>query len=140
VSNQKGKAVGGSFLGGVLGAILGIIVGVTISRLVGDDDKPTGTGLLDSFIDFIWAIISAILRPVIFGGIGGVIGAVGGSVLGAALATSSRDQQKEAPPHRQAPQVTGSPALAEESSETELARLKERMAELEEQKRKETAE
>jgi hypothetical protein len=117
-------------LGGFLGALLGIIAGVTISFLVSDNHKPMG------LVDGCVSILAWILMPFIFGGIGGVIGAVGGAVLGTALAIPSRDREIEAPPRRQAAQDTSSPVLGEESTKTELARLKERIAELEEQKRK----
>ena len=129
MSNQQGQAVGGSCVGGVLGALVGIVGGIALSGLLSDDHKPTG------FVDGFFSFLGSLIRPFLFGGIGGVVGAVGGAALGAALATSSRAPQAKTPTHPETSGAVGSPAQATESTESELARLRERLAELEAQKR-----
>jgi hypothetical protein len=69
--------------------------------------------------------------------IGGVTGAVGGAALGAGVATSSRLEKKPGGQSHEEEESASGPSPLHESTETELARLKERIAELEEQKRRE---
>lgn len=130
MSGQQGRAIGGSCLGGVLGGILGIILGATIGSGAHSDlpkDSPIDPGLVDFCLGFFGMLIGA--------SIGGILGAIGGSVLGAGFATRLRNREMAAMPDRQLPQVMGPPPSAQESSRTELDRLKARIAELEEKKR-----
>jgi hypothetical protein len=132
MSDKQARAVGGSCLGGVLGGVLGVIVGGFLGPvLMGAGQQKTNTflDLQDTCVGFLGLLIGASL--------GGVIGAVGGSVFGAGVATRSRADESAAPPDTPIPGTPNSPQLAQESTETELARLKERMAELEARKRRE---
>jgi hypothetical protein len=132
MSDKQGRAVGGSCLGGVLGGVLGVIVGGFLGPvLMGAGQQKTNTifDLSGICVGFIGLLVGA--------GIGGIIGAIGGSVLGVGVATRSRPDENAALPDTPLPAAPNSLELPEESTETELARLKERMAELEERKRRE---
>lgn len=130
MSNQQGRAIGGSCLGGVLGCVFGILLGAAIGSRAHSDlpkDSPIDPGLVDSFLGFLGMIGGA--------SIGGILGTIGGSVLGAGLATRWRNTEAAAMPDRHSPQRMEPPPSAQESSQVELDRLKARIAELEEKKR-----
>ena len=130
--DKQARAVGGSCLGGALGGVLGVIVGGFLGPvLMGAGQQKTNTflDLQTPFVGLVGLLIGAAL--------GGVIGAVGGSVFGAAVATRSRADESAAPPDTPIPGTRNSAQVPQESTETELARLKERMAELEARKRRE---
>jgi hypothetical protein len=91
---------------------LGILIGAAIGSTQQSDfpkDGPIDPSLIDGCLGFFGMLLGA--------GIGGIVGAISGSVLGASVAT--RSQKAHAAPS------------AQESSQTELARLKARIAELE---------
>ena len=112
----------GICLGGFLGYVL-----TGVER----HDPGTILGAFDS--------CSAAISGFIGAAIGGLLCAVGGAAVGAGLATSSRVEQAPAPRFLVRQGVEQSAPVPNESTETELARLKDRIAELEEQKRKEGA-
>lgn len=130
MSNQQGRAIGGSCLGGVLGCVFGILLGAAIGSRAHSDlpkNSPIDPGLVDSFLGFLGMIGGA--------SVGGILGAIGGSVLGAGLATRWRNTEAAAMPDRYLPRAMEPPPSAQESSQAELDRLKARIAELEEKKR-----
>jgi hypothetical protein len=132
MSDKQARAVGGSCLGGVLGGVLGVIVGGFLGPVLmraGQQKTNTFLDLQGTCLGFVGLLIGASL--------GGVIGAVGGSVFGAGVATRLRADESAAPPDTPIPGTPNSPQVPPESTETELARLKERMAELEARKRRE---
>jgi hypothetical protein len=132
MSDKQARAVGGSCLGGVLGGVLGVIVGGLLGPvLMGAGQQKTNTifDLSDICVGFLGLLIGA--------GIAGIIGAIGGSVFGAGVATRSRRNENAALPDTPLPTAPNSLQLPQESTETELARLKERMTDLEERKRRE---
>jgi hypothetical protein len=132
MSDKQARAVGGSCLGGVLGGVLGIIVGGFLGPvLMGAGQQKTNTffDLQGPCVGFVGLLIGACL--------GGVIGAVGGSVFGAGIATRPRADESTGPPGTPIPRTPNSAQVSQESTERELARLKERMAELESRKLRE---
>ena len=133
------KAMGGGCLGGLLGAFLGIVTGgfvgpvlaTTTNDLRGNPDPfaKQASGLFDGCFGFIGMWLGA--------GIGGMIGGIGGSVLGAGLAARGSSTPRG---ERRSVRGSGSASLPKpppESPDAELARLKDRVAELEEKNRKE---
>jgi len=132
MSDNQGRAVGGSCLGGLLGGVLGIAAGAAIGGAGFEDKTGTPLDLINPCLGAFGALMGAAL--------GGVLGAVFGSVMGAAMATSRSDEDEESAAKTDAPAVetAGQSDSAPESPDAELARLKERIAELEEKKRRES--
>lgn len=129
------KAVGGSLGGGCLGGLIGIIAGGLIGYFamhqeMSPQEKKTSDYLLGAPAAF--DACGAFFGFLVGAGVGGVIGSIAGSAIGAGAASAS--------PAREQPAVTmaeaqGQPpdrpsAPAGEPTETELARLEERIAEL----------
>jgi hypothetical protein len=110
--SPKVRAFGGSCLGGVLGGGAGVFLGVALGSAGGQD-------------------LFNMLNAFILAGIGGLIGAIGGAVVGAVLAARSTFKGRPAMPDVPVAKVADAVQPPQESTETELARLKERMAELE---------
>jgi len=107
------KTMGGGCLGGVIGALLGVVIGASIGFSIGSHSHAVGVHA--RVVDvFVGRIICTTLGV----GIGGIIGGIGGSVMGAGLAATADESE---PPT--------------ESPDAELARLKERVTELEAKKR-----
>lgn len=133
MADEPAKAMGGGCFGGLLGASIGVAIGgfvgpsiMTSGNNLRNDRDPMAKELstiFDGCFGFLGMLIGA--RA------GGIIGGIGGSVAGAGLDTRAakrRDHAQIAGDDRQ------SASLLESSSESidqELARLKERVAELE---------
>jgi hypothetical protein len=117
-----GRNAGRAALGGCLGAVIGIVLGGGLGYLLADAYQPEG------FFDFtrVFILFLAIL-----------LGAIGGAALGAAIAARSRADESIPMPDIPAPEARPGPPAPPESTDAELARLKERVAELEERKRRE---
>jgi hypothetical protein len=130
MKDNQGGAVGGSVLGGVIGGVLRVLVGGAIgSASFGNNPTNTPLDLIDPCLGFFGLLIGV--------GIGGVIGAIGGSAIGAGIATQSRDTESGITPDTAiAPALDSSESLTD-STEAELIRLRQRVAELEERKRRE---
>jgi hypothetical protein len=130
MSDQQGRAVSGSCLGGVAGLVLGVLIGGFLgsgSHSGLPKDGPIDPKPIDACVGFIGMALGA--------GIGGLIGVLGGSVLGAAIATRPQNDASVTVPDQHLEQERDLPPSAQESSETELSRLKARVAELEEKTR-----
>ncbi|HWG46250.1 MAG TPA: hypothetical protein VN688_26045 [Gemmataceae bacterium] len=130
MSAPQGQAVGGSCLGGVVDLIVGILLGGLIGSGSHSDlpkNGPIDPKPIDGCLGFFGMVLGA--------GIGGVVGALGGSILGAGLATRSQKVASDTVADRRVAQVMDSQPSTPEASETELARLKARIAELEEKTR-----
>lgn len=134
MADEPVKAMGGGCVGGLLGAFLGVVIGGLVGPVIvtskndlrGNPDPfaQQVSGLFDGCFGFVGMLLGA--------GIGGIVGGIGGSVLGAGLASRASTTQPEA----RASKSDAAPApKPTESPDAELARLKERVAELEEQKR-----
>jgi hypothetical protein len=114
----------------VLGGLLGVVVGFLIANASGDQNKP-----VTSWNDVLAAVFAPffyVIGVTIGAGIGGILGAIAGSTIGAAVAArwASPSASAGARPGVPPPEVPPAPM----SAETELAQLKERIAELEQQK------
>jgi hypothetical protein len=127
-------------VGGVLGGILGVILTFAIASASVDakrrenEKNSNPLAALD--------LCSAFIVVPLIAGLGGIVGAVAGAALGAGLATkkavpSSGISSVPIPPSSAGESDVGATAAAAapESAEEELARLRERIAELERQKR-----
>jgi len=143
MSNHTGGVVGGSCLGGIIGCMAGIGIGALLGMTwlaptprETKDMKPE-----EALAGCLGDMIAPIIAPIFWGGIGGIIGAVAGSALGAGIAsrlgTVTKPQGLDA---TTALTVAGNqrsstmPPPMPESPETELNRLRERIAELEQKK------
>ncbi len=120
MNKKQGRAIGGSLLGSLNGGFIGLCLGGFLGPLLaGVEHHPDESGLemFDACLGFFFTVVGAT--------IGGVMGAVGGAAIGAGMATaeSSSNQQH----------VLES---TDESTDSELGRLKDRIAELEEQQGK----
>jgi hypothetical protein len=124
------RSIGGSCLGGVLGSIIEVVAGGWLGSVLAELDRAKTNTLLDVPLDACGAAFYLLVGA----GIGGIIGAIGGSVIGAGLATF-RDTPTPDLPAPEGPTAPSFPESGPESTETELARLKERIAELEQRKR-----
>ncbi|MFN7627798.1 MAG: hypothetical protein ACK5PZ_13285 [Pirellula sp.] len=131
--NNQTKAILGSLCGGIGGGLIGIVVSGFLWMLRGIERDPKGPvapfepifGLLDVFFGMAFALF--------FAAIGGVVGAA----IGAGLATMSRDDSKigeETHGQDTLHRGQGTPISSSDSQESlksEVARLKERIAEIE---------
>jgi hypothetical protein len=125
---EPSPAFKGSCLGGVLGGLLGVVVGGLITNAWIAQDKPR--------TPWYQGVLAALLAPLVVAigaGIGGIIGAVVGSAVGAGVAAKWFPPSAPAGARPDAPSSAVPPAPV--STETEVARLKERIAELEQEKR-----
>lgn len=128
------KAILGSLCGGIGGFLIGIVISGYLSMLSSIDRAPNGPegtpfapilGLFEFFFGIVFGLF--------FAAIGGVVGAV----VGAGLAAMSRDEpsvEKDTARSREqahGPNPTIAALKAQESPETELALLKEKIAEIE---------
>jgi hypothetical protein len=125
------KTMGGSCLCGLSGALLCVILGGCIGNVVAPEPFYR-SGLQPSWL---WDD-QVLVYVVVFAGIGGVIGGIGGSVVGAGLAAKASSSGTAELPSAAGPIPAGVPEPPTESPDAELARLKERVAELEAQQRK----
>lgn len=117
MGREQGRAIGGSLLGGLLGGVLGLGFGGFLGPVLAGVERHPDESVLNVFdacLGFVFTLVGA--------SIGGVVGAVGGAAIGAGMATgqSSTDGR----------QVL---ETREESVDSELQRLRSRIAELEEQ-------
>ena len=131
MAGERAKTIAGGCLGGLIGAFLGIVIGGFIgSAIPGKSSQPVeikggggntyaeGAEMAFGLAAGIGEAAAAIARIFVGAAIGGIIGGIGGSVLCASLTTRATSTEPPA-----------------ESTDAELARLKERVAELEAQKR-----
>jgi hypothetical protein len=142
------KTMGGGCLGGLIGAFLGIVIGGFIGSVSYGNPHPVevrggaqdwregtrelGAGLAAGAFDVCGAFVTMVLGA----GIGGIIGGVGGSVLGAGMAAKASRTRTEEPPSVKASRLANGSEPPTESPDAELARLKERVTELEAEKRR----
>jgi hypothetical protein len=140
------RVVGGGCLGGLFGAILGIVIG----GFVGGSTHPrTVVTHLGPFHHFgeperEWTELSPEDQRTVQEGrshlgmvLGFLIGGFGGSIVGAGLAANRSSTITEEFPCLQDPGSASVPEPPTESPNAELARLKEKIAQLEEKLRKE---
>jgi hypothetical protein len=137
VTHEPAKAIGGSCLGGLVGAVLGIVIGGFVGAVIAPSNNDIGknshplaevtSAIVEAYVCFFAMLLGA--------GIGGMIGGIGGAVLGAGLAAKSSTTLPEARLSREDSKPTGLPEPQTELPEAELARLKERITELEAKKR-----
>jgi hypothetical protein len=131
VAHEPAKAIGGSCLDGLFGAILGIVIGGYVGAAIAGSNvdlvknsDPLAlpfAAVIQGYVGFFAMLLGA--------AIGGMIGAIGGAVFGAATTLpEARLSRKDSEP-------TGLPEPQTELPEAELARLKERIIELEAKKR-----
>jgi hypothetical protein len=92
MSDQQGRAVGGSCLGGIAGLVLGVLIGGLIGSGSHSDlpkNGPIDPKPVDACVGFIGMVLGA--------GIGGVVGVLGGAVLGAGIATRQKSASATMP-------------------------------------------
>jgi hypothetical protein len=131
MAGERAKTIAGGCLGGLTGAFLGVLIGGYISDVTNDrSSRPVeikggggnayaeGAEMAFGFAAALGEASAAIGRIFVGAGIGGIIGGIGGSVLCASLAARATSTEPPA-----------------ESPDAELARLKDRVAELEAQNR-----
>jgi hypothetical protein len=144
MAGEPAKAMRGGCLGGMIGAFLGIVIGWYTGYLVatsnGDidiTDKVTANPssvisaiMADSWLGFVRMLLGA--------GIGGMIGGIGGSVLGALWGAGVLRRKRAASSPSGNAGSDSAPQRPIDPPDEEVARLKERIAELEQRKRTET--
>lgn len=128
--------MGGGCFGGIVGAILGVVIGGVVGPLIAtshnelrnnpDPAAKQVSGMIDACSGFFGLLIGF--------GVGGIVGGIGGSVLGAGLAARGSSPPTEKPPSQDETGPAWLSELPSESPDSELARLKERIAELERKK------
>jgi hypothetical protein len=132
MNNESVKMTVVGCLVGLIGACLGVLIGGMIGGIFTDKpDKlvPIGDGIQMNVNAFSW------VPGMLFGaGIGGIIGAIGGSVFGAGLVAKRWRTVKEERPFVDVYRPGTVSERSAESDDEELARLKERVAELEAKK------
>ena len=135
---ERQRAMGGGCIGGIVGAVLGIVIGSTVGQLgfapkreeVKNNPDPLGReitkffGLVDGCLGFLGMLVGA--------GVGGTIGGIAGSVVGAGVATKTEQPRWMRPPFNQE-----SAPSSDESIDSEVSRLQERIADLARKKRNE---
>jgi hypothetical protein len=145
--------MGAGCLGGIIGAFLGVVIGGFIGgnldtstpRPRGDVEKSDGSkarNIQEGTAEAVGTLASgfaevsaALTRTVLGAGIGGILGAIGGSVLGAGLAARVPSAGKKELASGIAWRAGIVPERPTEPPDAELARLKERVVELEANKR-----
>jgi hypothetical protein len=134
VVNKQSKAVLGSLCGGIGGGLIGLVISGFLSMLRSIERAQGGPGgtpfdPILGLLGFFFEIYSGL----VFAAVGGVVGAV----VGAGLAAMSKDDSKiGAQTHGQDTlhRGQGTPSISSDSHESlksEVARLKERIAEIE---------
>jgi hypothetical protein len=115
MANKPLKIMGGGCLGTLIGAFLGVVIGGFIVSVSQESTHEVrAQNLPEIGFEIGGYLFGGALAMLMGTGIGGIIGGIGGSILGAGLAAkASRRQTEELP------------------SDAELARLKERVTELE---------
>jgi hypothetical protein len=116
------RSAGRAAFGGCLGVVLGGILGGVIGFLIADAYQP------QNIFDTTRLVI--LLMGIAFG-------AISGAAIGAAVAVRLGPSRSQVIPDALIRPDHKDSRSPQESMETELARLKERMAELEERKRRE---
>lgn len=137
--SDKPRVMGSGCFGGVVGAILGIVIGGFIGPLIAtsnnelrnnpDPAAKQMSGIFDACSGFFGMVIGV--------AVGGIVGGIGGSVLGAGLAARGSTPPSEKPPSKDDACPAWLSEPPSESPDSELARLKERIAELEGKKKDE---
>jgi len=129
MGNKQGQATVGIIVGGFVGGILGLSVGGFLGPiLAGVPRQPADSPfvLFDHCFGFVFGLIGA--------AIGGVILAVLGAVLGAQMIQPEGDSEITSSESSSKPSLTEVSVASTESTEMEIERLKERIAELEQQR------
>lgn len=131
MADEPVKTMGRGCFGGLLGAFLGIIIGGYVGPVIAtskndlrnnpDPFAKEMSGLFDGCLGFVGLLLGA--------GIGGIVGGIGGSVVSTALAANASSSLREEPPSVK----DNAPEPPTESPDAERARLKQRLAELEDQ-------
>jgi hypothetical protein len=141
--HEPAKTMGGGCLGGLVGAFLGVVLGGFIGSVAAPEPTPTELPIGKGEFAFGEAVarpigerLEAVLRVVVCAGIGSVIGGIGGAVVGAGLAAKASSIGTAELPSAAGSIPAGVSEPPAESPDAELARLKERVAELEAQQRK----
>ena len=136
MANAPVKIMGGGCLGGLIGAFLGVVIG---GHLVSASQESThevrGQNLPEMALDVGAHLVGDFFAMLMGAGIGGTMGGIGGSVLGAGLAAKASSRRTEEPPSVKTSRSANGSEPRAESSDAELARLKERVTELETKKR-----
>ena len=136
MANQPVKIMGGGCLGGLIGAFLGVVIGGYIVSVSQESTHEVrGQNLPEMALDVGAHLVGEVLAMLMGAGIGGIIGGIGGSVLGTGLAAKASSRRTEEPPSVKTSRSANGSEPRAESSDAELARLKERVTELEAKKR-----
>jgi hypothetical protein len=142
MANRPVKTMGGGCLGGLIGAFVGVVIGGFIGSVCYQSPDPVEVRagapdweLAAGFAAGGLNVAGAFFMIVLGAGIGGIIGGVGGSVLGAGMAAKASRTPMEEPPSVKASRSANGSEPPAESPDAELARLKERVTELEAKKR-----
>ncbi len=139
MANGPVKTMGSGCLGGLLGAFLGAVIGGFIGpviatsgndnfRSLNDPMAKNMSGMFDACGSFVGLVLGT--------GLGGIIGGIGGAVFGAGLAARTKGTETEADSAVEGVRPANTPEPPTESPETELRRLKARIAELDAIKQK----
>jgi len=126
MSDKPTEVMGSGCAGGSLGAVLGILIGGFVGPQIAIGNNHLHA--FDACVGFLGMLLGA--------AIGGIVGGIGGSVFGAGLAAKSSSTPTEELPFVMDASSAELPERPTESPDTELARLKERIAELEEREQK----
>ena len=135
MSHNAGKAVGGGCIGCILGGIVGALLGGGVGAYLDHLDHQAAARPQQGLLDF---------RPLVhipaalwLASCGAIVGALIGSIGGAAYAVSKSEKQRmESAIGQPQPQEVAS-VDPDASADEELARLKKRVQELEDEQRKE---
>jgi uncharacterized protein YcfJ len=134
MNRNAGKAVVGGCIGCLLGGIVGALLGGGVGAYLDHLDHDAAARPQQGLLDFRLVALPAAL---VLASCGAVVGALIGSIGGAAYAVSKSEklQTESAIGQPQPPEVASVDPDA--SADEELARLKKRVQELEDEQRKE---
>jgi hypothetical protein len=133
MTTQRERAIGGGCFGGIVGALLGVLVGGVIGHVTPNEEHDLRNdphpmvqqvGMLLAPVDACFGFFGMLVGV----GVGGNIGGIAGSVTGAGLASSKR---RQIPPESV---LTDSPSSCDESVDSEITQMREKVAELEKRK------
>jgi len=136
MANKPVKIMGGGCLGGLIGAFLGVVIGGFIVSVSQESTHEVrGKNLPEMALNVSAHLVGDFFAMLMGAGIGGIMGGIAGSVLGAGLAAKASSRRTEEPPSVKTSRSANGSEPRAESSDAELARLKERVTELETKKR-----